>query len=262
VRLVSRDVVGKVSEIHRRETVRVQGGAVAIEDVTFGTRLVIRPDRKLAWVIDPLSGTYSEVTFDALAERRRRVIADLTEARKRVAGTPDADDIDKVLIGLGVYGTPPKVELRENGRTEEVAGRACVGRELVVNATDKPIDILIDPSLANPSGYFEALSALGGFHPALAEKLKALGGFPLKGKVRYALLLDRVLCEEEALSVARGEIPAAAFELPQGLKRVPLRGFDPDAGPKPPKPKDFAPSFREDEIDREADPLRDKPKSP
>lgn len=256
VRLVARDLVGKPSEFHRRETVKIQNGLVAIHDVTFGTRLVIRPDRKLAWVIDTRGATYSEVTFEAVAERRKRVLADLADAKKRVAGTQDAEDIDRVTIGLGAYPNPPAVEARDTGKTEQVAGRRCVGREIVINGTDHPIDVLVDPTLSDGIAYFDALAALGGFHPSVAEKLRGFGGFPLKGKVRYALFLDRVLSEEEVLSVARGEIADADFDLPADLKKVPLQGFDPDAGPKPEKPKDFKPSWREDEIERENRPIK------
>ncbi len=261
VRIVSRDIVGRASEIQRREIVKIQGGLVAIEDATFATRLIIRPDRKLAWVVDVAGGTYSEVTFEALAARRARVLSDLADAAKRVAGTADADDIEKVRIGLGAFASPPAVEVKDTGRSEVVAGRKAAGRDVIVNGTDHPVDVLVDPSLADGLAYFDALAAMGAFHPAVAEKLRSLGGFPLKGRVRCALFLDRVVSDEEVTAAARGTIPAADFDLPANLKKVPLRGFDPDAGPKPEKPKDFGGAYREDEIDKENNPLKqDKPK--
>src|SRR5262245_46054622 len=88
-KLKSRDTVGRASEIVRRETVKIQNGNVAIDDVTFGTRLVIRPDKKLAWVIDMQGGTYSELTFDDVARRRAQELAQLAEAKKRDRGTRD-----------------------------------------------------------------------------------------------------------------------------------------------------------------------------
>jgi hypothetical protein len=77
--------------------------------------------------------------------------------------------------------------------------------------------------------------------------------------MRSALFLDRIVADEETTSVVRGPIAAAEFELPEKLKQVPLKGFDPDAGPKPEKPKEFTPSYKEDEIDRERDPLKKPP---
>lgn len=258
VRIVSRDLVNQASEIHRRETVKIAGGRVAVEDRTFGTRLVIRPDRKLAWVIDAPAGTYSEVTFDAVAARRKAILQDLADARGRVPGTADAEEIDAVLIGLGAFPAPPQVEVRDTGKNENVAGRTCVGRELVIGGDMHYIDVVVDPELADGLAYFEALSAIGGFHPAVAEQLKRFGGFPLKGTVRYALFLDRIVSQEEVLSVRRGPLPAADFEVPPNLKKVPLRGFDPDAGPRPEKPTSLQATFREDDIDRENNPLRER----
>jgi hypothetical protein len=256
VRVVSRDTVGKASEYVRTEVVKIQGGKVAIEDVTFGARLVIRPDLALAWVIDVQGATYSELDFASVARRRAQELTNLAEARKRVAGTQDADDIERVLIGLGTYASPPSVAVKDTGREETIAGRKCTGRSIVVNETDVAFDVLVDPTLADGLAYFDALAAVGGFHPDIAAKLKTLGGFPLKGKVRYALFLDRVFCEEEVTSVARGPVAAADFDLPAKLKKVPLKGFDPDAGPKPEKPKNFAHTFREDDIERDTNPLK------
>lgn len=259
VRLISRDLVGKASEYQRREVVRIKGSLVAIEDVTFGTRIVIRTDKKLVWVIDSHAGTYSELAFDAIASRRAHILNDLADAKKRVPGTQDADDIDKVMIGLGSYPSTPTVEARDTGKSADVAGRTCSGREIVVNGTDHPVDVLIDPTLGEGVAYIDALAAIGGFHPAIAEKLRSIGGFPLQGKMRYALFLDRIVADEVTTSVVRGEIASAEFELPEKLKLTPLKGFDPDAGPKPEKPKDFTPSYKEDDIDRERDPLKKPP---
>lgn len=256
VRVVSRDLVNKASEIHRRETVRILGKNVAIDDETFGTRLIVRPDRELAWVIDLHAGTYSELTFDAIRARRRKVLEELAEARARVAGTADAEEIGTILLALGGVDPALPVEVKDTGRKELVAGRACVGRELLIGSDIHYIDVVVDPALTEGRAYFEALAAMGGFHPAVAEKLGELGGFPMKGTVRYALFLDRIVSQDEVISVARGPIAEAHFERPADLKQVPLKGFDPDAGPKPEKPKSLEPSFKEDEIDRENNPLQ------
>src|SRR5688572_20637758 len=76
------DLTGRESEIHRVERVKIRGDRVSIEDVTFGRRLIIRPDLGLAWVIDVVDGAYSEVTFEAVAKRRADVLKELRSAQR------------------------------------------------------------------------------------------------------------------------------------------------------------------------------------
>jgi hypothetical protein len=256
-----RDPVDRLREIHRLERVKIQGGNLAVEDLTFGTRLIVRTDRKTVWIADPMSGTYSELTFDRITARRREVIAEIVAAKNRVAGSADEERLIDLLKGLGEYPAPPKVEVRPMDRREEVAGRACVGREIVIDGDIHYIDVLVDPTLSDALAYFDVLGAIGAYPREVAEGIKGLGGFPLKGTVRYGLFLDRIKSEEEAISVKREAIPAADFELPAGLKRIPLKGFDPEDG-LPEKPKDFTRSFKEDDVDRENNPLRDEKKDP
>ena len=68
--------LGRRREIHRTETVAVQGGRVSITDHTFGERLIILPERKRVLKADLLAGVYSELTFDEIAGVRDRGTTD------------------------------------------------------------------------------------------------------------------------------------------------------------------------------------------
>lgn len=254
VHLKTWDLVRREAEIRRVERLKIAPGAVAIEDVTFGTTLVIRTDRKVVVRIDPLAKTWSEVSFGAVAARREAAMKELREARERVPGTRDAEEIDKTLQQLGEIPEGTGVELRE-AKGETLLGRACLGREVVVGK-DRRILVQVDPGLSGALAFFDALAQIGAFPPAVAARLKELGGFPLKGEMRYSLFLKMATATEEVVSAAAAELPASDFEAPAGFTRVPFEGVDAVEAKPPEKPKNFEKSYREDEIDRGKEPSK------
>jgi hypothetical protein len=262
VKLVLRDSVDRVREIQRTERVKLQAGNLVVEDLTFGTRLIVRGDKKLAWLADPLAGTYSELTFEAIAKRRKEMIEEIVKAKERVAGSSEEKALADILIGLGEFPVPPKAEIKETSKTEKIAGASCVGRELILDGSLQRLDVLVDPNLADALPYFDLMAALGGYPAPVVDALKKLGGFPLKGKLRYSLFMDRVTADEEVTSVRREKSPAADFELPEGLRKIPLAGFEPVETKKPPKPKEFKAGFKEDDLEKPEPPKDEKKETP
>ena len=261
VKLVMRDSVDRVREIQRTERVRLQGGSLVIEDLTFGTKLIVRGDKRIVWIADPLAGTCSELSFEQIAKRRQEMIDEILKAKERVAGSTEEKALTDILIGLGEFAAPPKAEVKENAKSEKVAGATCVGREVVIDGALQRLDVLVDPNLADALPYFDLMAALGAYPAPVTEALKKLGGFPLKGKLRYALFMDRVTADEEVTAIRREKSPAADFELPEGLKKIPLAGFESVDVKKPPKPKEFKAGFKEDDLER-PDPPKDEKKEP
>lgn len=245
VRSTSIDILGRRHDVQRREVLRVRGADVVIEDLTFGGRLIIRPGLKRVWRADLLGGEYSELSFDEAASHRKRAIDELRAARERLPGTAAGKEIDALLEGLDQYAVEPVVELRTAGPK----------RELLVNGDRVRISVEVDPA-KTAAGYFQALSALGAFPPAVAAKLPELGGLPLKGTVRYLLFLERVIDQFEVTAARSEPVPDSAFEIPKGMKRVPLRGLEPMPERHPAKPAQFSPPFKEDDIDLLNNPLR------
>jgi len=253
VHLKTWDLVRREGEIRRTERVKIAGNVVAIEDVTFGTTLVLRGDRKVVVRIDPLAKTWSEATFDAVRAQREAAVKSLREARERVPGTRDAEDIDKTLQQLGEIPEGEAVEVRD-AKGETLLGRECRGREIHVGKDRRLISAQVDPGLTGALGYYEVLAEAGAFPPAVAAKLKELGGFPLKAEMRYALFLEMVTATEEVVSATAAQVPASEFEPPEGFRKVPFEGVDAPAAKAPEKPKSFEKSYREDEIDRGKEP--------
>lgn len=256
VKLKIADLTGRESEIHRSERVKIRGNRVAIEDDTFGRRLIIRPDLGLAWVIDRVDRTYSEVTFEAVAKRRAAIIAELRSALARVEGSSDAGPIADTLLRLGELPPDWPVSVQKTDKAEKVAGRDAVGREIRLGGNIVYINVMVDTSLEGALGYFEALAKIGAFHPAVADSLKQLGGFPVRGDVRYALFFDLIKSSEEVTSAVRADVADDVFERPADFKRVPLAAIEPAPWTPPAKPNQFKRGFAEDEIDRERNPFR------
>ena len=241
VKRTSIDWLGRREEIQRRELLLVKGNNLAIIDLTFGERLIIRTDRKRIWKADPLAREVSEFSFDEAAARRKAGLDEIRAARARVPGTSDEKELDDILAGFDQFAAAPQVELKATGAQ----------REILVNGDRVRLSVQVDEKIQAP-GWLEALAATGAFHPAVAEKLKGLGGIPSKGTIRYALFLDRIVEQFEVTSAQPREIADAEFEVPAGLTRTPLRGFEPLPARALTTPPALKPSFKEDDADRKA----------
>lgn len=251
VRLTLTDVLNRRREIHRREVLRLRGNDLAVEDLTFGERLIVRPGLRRIWKADPLAGTYSELSFDEAAAHRRRGIEELRAARARVPGTAEEKELAALLEVLDSQEEGPKVEVRSDGPRREVVA----GGDRLVAAVE--VDARIPAE-----GWVEALSSIGAFPPSVVPALRGLGGLPAKGSIRYTLFLDRVHERFETLSARAAEIPDSAFGLPAGLRRVPWEGLEPPAERRPSPPAEFRGDFREDDLDGKTLPLREKLRKP
>ncbi len=230
------DWLDKRAEIQRKELVLVKGSNLAIIDLTFGERLIIRSDVKKIWKADPLAGEYAEFTFDEAAALRKAALDDVRAARARVPGTPQEKELDAILEGFDQFAKAPQVELKS----------ADTQRDIILNGDRVRVSVQVNPKVQAP-GWMDALSAVGGFHPSVAEKLKDLGGIPMKGTLRYALFLDRVVEQFTVTAAQPREIADVEFELPKGLVRAPLRGFEQPTERKLTKPPTVNRTFKEDE---------------
>jgi hypothetical protein len=242
------DILNYRREIHRRERIVVRGGDVAVTDLTFGERWIIRSEARRVWKADPMAGTYSELSFDEIAALRKAAQEEILACKARVPGTPEEKELAQILEGLDRYDAEPTVELRTSGAR----------REIVVNGDRVRLSAEVDPAVGAP-GYFDALGALGAFHPAVGAKLKELGGFPMKGTFRYTLFTDRVVEQFEVTSVKSEPVAGKEFELPAGLAKVPLRGLQRPHDRRPTKPAQVKRDFREDDGDRKEREQEDKP---
>jgi hypothetical protein len=239
VRVTTIDWLGKKEELQRKDLVLIKGSNLAIVDLTFGQRLIIRPDLKKIWATDPLARSYSELTFERAAALRKEALDGVRSAKARVPGTGDEKELEAILEGFDQFSTPPRVELKTSGSQ----------REVILNGDRVRVSVEVNEQVKAP-GWMEALAGIGAFHPLVADRLRELGGTPVKGTLRYVLFLERVIEQFETTSVRQRNIPDAEFELPTGLVRVPLKGFEPPPERKLSKPRMVDRTFKEDESDR------------
>jgi hypothetical protein len=239
VRRTTIDWLGKREEVQRKELVLIKGSNLAILDLTFGERLIIRTDQKKVYKVDPLAGEYSEFTFDGAAAIRKAALDDIRSAKARVPGTTDEKELDAILEGFDQFTADPKVELKVTGAQSEV----------LVNGDRVRASVQVNPQVKAP-GWVEALAGIGAIHPAVAAKFRELGGLPMKGTLRYTVFLDRIVEQFEVTSAQASEVPDADFELPAGLTRVPLHGFERSPERKLTTPRQLRQNFKEDEPEK------------
>lgn len=239
VKRTSIDWLGRRQEIQRKELVLIKGSNLAIIDLTFGERLIIRTDQKKLVKADPLAREFAEFTFDQASALRKEALDDVRAAKGRVPGTADEKELEAILEGFDQFAAAPKVELKAAGAQ----------REVIVNGDRVRASVFVNDRLKAP-GWMEALAAIGAVHPSVAEKLRDLGGVPVKGTLRYTLFLERVVEQFEATKVQPREVADAEFDLPPGLTRAPLRGFERPPERKLSRPPQLNRSFKEDEADK------------
>ena len=133
-------------------------------------------------------------------------------------------------------------EVKRTGMTRTVAGYSCEEWTIDMAGTPTTRECLTS-ELQYPAHAFDAYkefsqsmqSVMSSFDPMakagadLAEKLKAMKGFPVATSTVIEIMGTKRSMESEVVEVRRGDIPASAWELPAGYTRVDkpmLKAFD------------------------------------
>lgn len=249
------DTVNRKKYFSQREYLKIKDGNIKIENITFKEILIIRVDRKLVWKIDTLKGTYSELSFEQIAKRKKEIMDEIKSTKNAVQGTEEEKNIDKILIDLGDISSDAKIEVKDIGSPIEIAGIKCIEKKVLVD-NRVVIDGFFTEELKEGESYFKALSQIGAFPSVLYDKIASFKGLILKGDFRYTLFADRVTTTIETISISKDLINKEEFELPKELKKVPLLGFEEEPEQELQKPKEPRKDFYEDELDKESHPLR------
>ncbi len=222
-------VDGRVETVPRRERVSIKDGNVRIEDLDLAEAWILRVDKGVLWYVDARSGTYAEVPFDLVRERRLELVAQVQDCAKRVTDKDLSARYQEMLMQLGATDGAP--ETSATGEKADIAGRPCE-RIAIKAGRIQVMDALAAKGCPGAAEYWKALGRIDAFSPAVAEALAKDGLFPMKGKTRMTFLLARVERTEEVTKVEERACDAADFDLPAGLVKFELPGFEAVRGPQ------------------------------
>jgi hypothetical protein len=153
---------------------------------------------------------YSETTMDEL----KAFMAQLDQA---MAGNPM---MEKLMGKAGAVAVQ-----------KGTAGRKIAGYDtdqyILTMGDNMRFEIFAAPALPPPMQYFDARKALyatmgpmGKRFDAMFEEMKKIKGFPLATTIDYKMMMVQQQTLTEATEVKKGPIPASAFEVPAGFKKV------------------------------------------
>lgn len=221
---------GRTETVPRRERVSIAKGNVRIEDLDLAEVWIVRADKGVLWYVDLRAGEVAEVPFDLIRERRDDLVSQLKECAARVTDKDLNAKYVEMLAQLG-GGEAAAPEVALPGEKSDVAGRAC--ERVTVKCGKLPVlDAMAARGCAWAADYWGAFAKILALPPGVPEALAKDGLFVMRGKVRMSFLLARVERTDEVTKVEEKAVDAGAFELPAGLKKIELPGFEAERGPK------------------------------
>ncbi len=179
-----------------------------------GTENLLRLDQKKIYVINMTKKTYTEMTFEDLQK-----MADTANAAMKDV-PPEAAAMMKKM-GMGGGGGDATVTKIGPGGT--IAGYPTEQYRITLGSTT--IDEWLAPGITFPEAYYVAMRAFVPSTPMLDmkklyEELGKLKGVPLKSVMSMKMMGREMTSTTEVTAVDKTPIPAEAFEVPAGFKKV------------------------------------------
>lgn len=220
--------LGEVQVRVRRQQVLLAADRVRIDDLLSGERLIFRLDRGLLWRVDPNAGTYSEVTFEALAVAESAFRDELRQVCSRLdPASEEAHRVGDLLAALeAAAAAGPEVQPVAEADAPTVAGEATAHQRIVAGGRAL-YDGWFVAAPAEGAAWFRALAAVHAMPTAPCAALGRLGKLPLRASYSLVLFRDRLDVDEEVSRLRRDPIPPEEFDLPAGLRQVDLPGYQP-----------------------------------
>lgn len=188
---------------------------------------IFRPDLKVWWDIYPDKKLYYETTFAASDARGEKAVELLPKLEQEFAPLPEqrkkAFEIWKYRVQEHMGKTQPPQdpsELQEPAEDQEIGGAKCQ-HKVVLWSTQTLFDAWMDPGLEGFGALVKMWETNRAFSPYVLARLKALAGFPRKGKFTVLWLnADLVNVTFEYTDFKKDALPDAEFDLPAGLTKA------------------------------------------
>lgn len=160
-------------------------------------------------MIDHKKKQYWEWTIDEMAAYWEKLTRDMR-------GTPLED----------MFGTRDDPKLEKLPGKQKFAGYDCERWSLSIGDVLE-MDLWAAPGLQPPPRYYDsrklsasAMGPMGQLFQKVYEELRKVKGFPLSTAIIIRTPMSRTQTLEEATEVKKGPIPASAFQVPDGYKKV------------------------------------------
>lgn len=182
-------------------------------------------------MIDGKKRQYSVVTKQDLQAAQVQIAARMKEMEAQTKNMPPAIQ-EKMKAMMG--GMAAQVEVKKLGTSRSVAGLACDDWRITlgsISTTDQCVSSAVPFPQQSWEGYREfsqslqqMMGAAGrGMSEGLQElqaKFKDMQGIPLASKTTISVLGRTTVTTTEVSEIRKGAIPASAWEIPAGYKKV------------------------------------------
>lgn len=199
-------------------------GNEAIVDFKSGSMTTLDAKKKTYYVT-----TRQELDALAATMKERRNSPEMKDARKAMKNLP-AEDQKKMDAAMeGMFA----VNVEKTGGTRRIAGYTCENWTMTMGQMSRSQECLTNevqfPAQAWDMyrGFAESMkSVMTAFGPMarsaakMQDQLKKMKGFPLASTTTVDVMGHKTVIASEVTEVKRGPIPASAWEIPAGYRKV------------------------------------------
>jgi len=199
-------------------------GNEAIFDLKGGQMIVMDGKKKTYYVI-----TRKDMDAQAAMIQERMNSPEMKKAQEQMKNLPPDAQKKMESAMAGMFA----VDVKKTGTSRTIAGYKCENWNVTIGQLSKSEQCLTN-ELKFPvqawdlyRSYADSMkSMMAAFGPmarsmtTMQEQLKKLKGFPLANTTTTSVMGHRSVSSSEVTSIKRGAIPASAWEVPAGYKRV------------------------------------------
>ncbi|HET7294845.1 MAG TPA: DUF4412 domain-containing protein [Vicinamibacteria bacterium] len=182
-------------------------------------------------VVDNKKRQYWETTAEEMQAAMQKMSAQMTQMQEQMKNMPPALR-DKMMAGMGAMAE--SVKATKGGAPRSVAGYSCQPWLITIGGDPESAPIKTETcntkDIAFPAQAWEARKAMmggmGGANPMgqnfqkLFDEMKKIEGFSVSETTTLRLLGKAQTTTREVTEVKKGAIPASAFAVPEGYKKV------------------------------------------
>ncbi len=178
-------------------------------------------------LIDNKKKQYSVMTKKQMEAMAAQLDAQMKQMEAQMANLPPA--IREKMSGMTMGGMAGEINVQKGTGGRKIAGYSCQNWIITAGQMLKQ-ESCVTTELELPVAVFDAQKSLyggmgtsgpmGKFMKSIAEKFKEMKGFPLATTTTVKMMGKSMVSTMEVTEVKKGPVPASAFEIPAGYKKV------------------------------------------